>query len=124
MRFFSCGHYVTSTSALAETCTYKTWTWDTLQRKSVGHENIVKPRSQLNEHERGSVNDCSVCEEDQVEIRIKTHLAIKICRVFAPAVRDALERAMDAGFPIASVSGYRSWKIKRPGKCLWIADRV
>lgn len=103
-----------SGSVFGETCTYHTWTWDTVKKKSVGHRKVVKGRAELDSTERGTVNGCSVCEEDQVELRITNLPPVRICKVFADSVRKALERAQTSGFPIHSLIGYRVGKSKGP----------
>ncbi len=97
-----------------ETCTFHTWTWDTLKKKSVGHQKVVKPKLELTPTELGSIKGCTVCEEDQIEVSIAKLPSFKICKVFADSIRQALQRALSAGFPIQSLIGYRVGKSKGP----------
>lgn len=104
--------FLFSAAAFGETCTYHTWTWDTFQKKSVGHRTVRKLYTELDVEERGKIKGCSVCEEDQVSIRMGKLPEFKICRVFAEPIRQALQRAVDAGFSIESLIGYRVGKSK------------
>jgi hypothetical protein len=99
---------------LANLCHYETWEWDTLKRKSVGHRQVIKQKAEMTKEEKGNVPGCSVCEEDQMEIRIKSLPVVKVCRVFHGRIRQAMEEAMSQGFPISSLIGYRVGKSKGP----------
>ena len=96
------------------TCTYETWDWDTIQKKSVNHRQVTKNRSELTAEEIGAIPGCSVCEEDQVEIKIKTLQPFKVCRTFKERVSRAIAKAMGKGFPVQTVVGYRVGKSKGP----------
>jgi hypothetical protein len=96
----------------ANLCHYQTWEWDTINQKSVGHRQVSKQKSQMTSEEKGKVPGCSVCEEDQAELRIKGLPVIKICRIFHDKIRRAIDEARAQGFPIRSVIGYRVGKSK------------
>lgn len=97
-------------SGVGRTCSYSTWEWDTIQKKSVNHRRIVKLRSQLMSEEMSDVEGCTVCEEDQAEIRIAGVPPIKVCKKIFDRVLRALSKAQEDGFPIKSLSGYRVGK--------------
>ena len=64
--------------------------------------------------EINAASSCTVCEEDQATIRVGKIPPFRICNLFAAEVRQALERALDAGFPIDEIVGYRVGKSKGP----------
>jgi hypothetical protein len=99
---------------LAEQCTFDTWDWDSIQKKSVNHKKITKSKSELTTDERGTYTGCSVCEEDQEEIRIEGLPAFKICKQLKSKIVKAIKKTVAEGFPIVSVVGYRVGKSKGP----------
>lgn len=101
-------------SLWATPCTYDTWEWDTLTKKSVNHRTVTKAKEELDAEEKGTVAGCTVCREDQEEVKIGTLAAVQVCRVFAPKIREALIKAMSDGFPIDTMIGYRVGKSKGP----------
>ncbi len=101
-----------SASAGAATCTYETWEWDTKRKISVNHRRVEKEKDRLDIHERGSIEGCSVCREDQVTIALEGLPTFEICRKFEMPLRRAVEKAKTAGFPIVSIVGYRVGKSK------------
>ncbi len=98
----------------AATCTYQTWDWDSVQRKAVNIRKVSKPKSELTREELGDVPGCSVCEEDQVELRLPQLAPFKVCKSYESKVRRAIESALNEGFPISNVVGYRVGKTKGP----------
>lgn len=103
-----------SHGALADQCTYQTWDWDTIQKKAVHLRTISKLKSEITPEERGDTPDCSVCEEDQVEVRIDRVARFKICKAMSPQIVSAIKNAIAAGFPFSSIVGYRVGKSKGP----------
>src|SRR4051812_1603807 len=98
--------------ASATPCTYDTWSWNTRTNTSVDKRHVAKDRSQLDSSEKGTVEGCSVCSEDQEMIRIDGLPAFEVCRKFAPGVRRAVEKAQAEGVSIESIVGYRVGKTK------------
>ncbi len=98
----------------AETCTYKTWEWDTKSKTSVHHRTVTKPKEQLTSEEKGSVPGCSVCEEDQTEVRVKELPKFWICKRFESQMVRAIQQAKDEGFLIHTIVGYRVGRSKGP----------
>jgi hypothetical protein len=96
----------------AELCTYQNWVWSVKERKSLAHQKISKSRHQLTVEERGIIPGCSVCEEDQREIRLPGLAPFKVCQIFHAQISQALQKALNQGFPIFSVSAYRVGKSK------------
>jgi hypothetical protein len=93
-------------------CTYETWDWDTVKRRSVHHRHIQKDRSDLSPEERGLIEGCTVCAEDQEEVRIGSLPPFQICRAFKERITRAIKRSLSEGFPITSVIGYRVGRSK------------
>lgn len=108
--------YLTQKAHASESvsCTYETWDWDTIQKKSVNRRKVTKTKSELTAEELGSIPGCTVCEEDQVEIQIKSLPPFKVCRTFKERVSRAISSSMEKGFPVMSVVGYRVGKSKGP----------
>jgi len=91
-----------------ESCTYETYSWDVKLKKGVGHETVKKQRSELTDEEKDpAVPECTVCSEDQVEVKVEGVPTIVVCRPFAEQVKTALEEAKAAGFELKTLVGYR-----------------
>jgi len=103
-----------SQGVAAQQCTYETWDWDSIQKKSVNHRKITKAKSELSVEERGQYPGCSVCEEDQVEIHSAGLPVFKICKEFQEKLTRSVKQAQTDGFPILSIVGYRVGKSKGP----------
>ena len=118
LKYFTIGLWlvvVTGPAVAAErVCTYRTWEWDTLAKKAINPRLLSKPRRELSTEERGPINGCSVCAEDQVEVRLDGVPPFQICRAFGDRIRRAIAKARAEGFPILSVVGYRVGKSKGP----------
>lgn len=99
-------------SASASSCTYQTWDWDKIQKRSVNHQTIRKDRNSLTPQEKGVMPGCTVCEEDQEWIRIPGVPPFQVCRNLMEKVKRAVEKAKAQGFPIKSSIGYRVGKSK------------
>lgn len=98
----------------APDCHYNTWTWDTLKKRSVNHHRVAKLKSQLKPEEVDAQSGCTLCEEDQTRIKLGDLPPFAICKRFATDVRAALQRSLEAGFPITEVSAYRVGRSKGP----------
>ena len=99
---------------LSEPCSYQTWEWDTVHKRSVHHQRVVKLKSELSDNEKGTTDGCSVCSEDQLEVQIDGLPPFTSCKLFAAAMKRAIMQAKDDGFPISSIIGYRVGKSKGP----------
>lgn len=88
-------------------CTYTTWAWHVEAGEPQAIETVSKPRSALSPEEQHPDLPCSICQEDQVEVALEGVEPFRICRAVANDVRDSLEFAQLAGFPIETVTGYR-----------------
>jgi len=95
-------------------CTYETWDWDSRSRKAINHQKIRKSWKSLSTEERGVTPGCSICAEDQMEVRAPGLPPFTLCKKIALRVRDVLSQAKQNGFPIHSITGYRVGKSKGP----------
>jgi hypothetical protein len=100
--------------AHASLCTYETWDWDSIHKKSVNHKKISKPVTELTEEERGQIAGCSVCEEDQEEVRLHSLPPFKVCKKFRDRIVRAVNQAVSVRFPVHTIVGYRVGKSKGP----------
>ncbi len=99
-------------AAQPKTCTYTDWTWSARERRAVDVREVEKPYSAVNNNERDVATGCSICREDQVQIELPGVQPFKICKVVAGEIKTALTKAMDAGFQIDTVTGYRVGRSK------------
>lgn len=88
-------------------CTYTTYKWNTHLRRAVDHRVVQHPHAEMQAAEIDAATGCTVCEEDQVEIRLPGIDAFRVCRTLAPEIRKALLAVMNEGPAISSVVGYR-----------------
>jgi hypothetical protein len=95
-------------------CTYETWDWDATQRKAVNFRKVKKPASELTSEERGDVAGCTVCREDQGEVRIGSLAPFLVCKNFEERIRRGIAQAIADGFAIETITGYRPGKSKGP----------
>lgn len=102
---------ITSTSA-QELCTYRTYSWNTIEKKSVNHELVTKPYSDLSDREVDPLTGCSVCEQDQRTIHVVPLKPFKVCYVFAGQIEDIVTGLIHFGESVYSVTGYRVGKTR------------
>lgn len=93
--------------ATPSTCTYDTYRWNVNQRSATARERVEKPYRQLSPEELDAASGCSVCVEDQAEIRLEGIAPFRLCRKVAPKVEAQLRELHSQGVPIRSLTGYR-----------------
>jgi len=100
-------------------CSYRSYQWSVRRKRAVNRVKVNKRRSELTAEERDpDFPQCTVCQEDQEEVKIKGMPSGTVCKHFAPQVRAALtrlanERRMDAeAFRVTSLIGYRVGKTR------------
>ncbi len=96
--------------ANSKDCHYQTWEWDSINHKSVNFKKIIKEKSNLTLEEKGNVPGCSVCEEDQVEIKLPSLPPFKFCKKFESKIRTVIQGIQKANFPLLKIVGYRVGK--------------
>lgn len=97
-----------------EICTYADWDWDVVQQKAVNFREVITTRDQLSDEQKHSDLACSVCEEDMTELKFENIAPFKVCRVVAPAIKDALRQSINEGFRFTTLTGYRVGRTKGP----------
>ena len=107
------GALILLTSALAQDCHYQNWDWSVRERRPVNIHKIVTSKAKLTPEERGPHEGCTVCEEDQTEIRV-AGLPFKMCRRHAQRAELVLRELHKQGFPLKELEGYRVGKSKGP----------
>ncbi len=90
-------------------CSYTYSVWNARERRSEGPYRVTKLYTELQTHERGP-GGCSVCDEDQVPVRLSNGVTFKVCGAFREAFQSGLEAALSAGEVIESVTGHRPSK--------------
>jgi len=108
--FFPISLYATS----VKLCHYQTWDWSTKENRSVNHRQVIKPYSELNREEKGSISGCTLCEEDQVEIKISEVPPFKICKIYENQIEEIILKAKEDHFPFYSIIAYRVGKSLGP----------
>lgn len=93
--------------AAAQQCTYKTWSWNVQQKKAVEYRAVNKDMRELAPFERDAVTGCSVCEQDQLEIRLPNLKPFMVCKRIAQDVETNLRILLEKGEPIKNIIGYR-----------------
>ena len=103
-----------SSLAVAEaprTCTYETYAWSVTEKRAVDRRTVTKPRAELSADEKApdfETSGCTVCQEDQVEVRVAGLPPVTVCRYHAEGVRKAIAAVRASGrFEIRTLKGYR-----------------
>lgn len=103
----------------AKTCTYRSYQWSTRLKKAVNRITVNKPYGEVTAEERDpDYPECTVCQEDQEEVKVKGLPSVTICKRFSAQVREALtklkesRRADPSAFRVVSLIGYRVGKTR------------
>lgn len=96
------------------TCTYRTYDWSTAEGRAVNRRTVEKDYAALEDDERSPTEPrCSVCSEDQItldtsELGLEGVDPIRVCWVYAEAVREALRTVSESPeFEVLELDGYR-----------------
>ena len=95
-----------------EYCSYQTYQWNVHERKAVKRHTVRHLYSELTEFEIDRATGCTVCQEDQVEIRIKGLVPFKVCHLLAPKLQPLLVDLLERQEPIFRIEGYRVGKTR------------
>lgn len=106
------GALIFSSFAWAFDCHYQTWSWSVREKRPVNIRQIKTYKKQLTSQERGTVEGCSVCQEDQADIRLPGLPPFQMCKRFAATIESHLIKIKNSGFPIKELEGYRVGKTK------------
>jgi len=107
MKWGFVGIFFISSVAVANTCSYTTYQWNTKTRKAENYQRVVKPRSDLTASEVDSATGCSVCEEDQIELRFSGLPPFKLCKYLAAKATHIVEHLQRRNAVLLDVVGYR-----------------
>ncbi|MDX9719905.1 MAG: M15 family metallopeptidase [Myxococcota bacterium] len=91
------------------TCTYSTYQWSVEEKRAVNREQVSKEYSAVTDDERDPKEPrCTVCREDQVELKVGELESVWVCWVYAEALEKALRTIVDSGeFELEELEGYR-----------------
>ncbi len=103
-----------SNARASEPCTYSDWRWDVSTGKAVDFRTVTTTKDRLSDEQFHPELPCSICREDMMAVRVGDLEPVLLCRVVAGAVEDAINRALDQGFPVNSLTGYRVGRTKGP----------
>lgn len=95
------------TQVSAQTCEYSTWSWNVNLKKAVNYRTVQKLYRDLRKDEIDRKTGCSVCRQDQVEIRLPNLKPFLICYKLVPQVKSTLFELINQGAQIKEVIGYR-----------------
>lgn len=93
--------------AQPSTCSYQTYKWNTKLKRAVEIKEVKHSYSNLRKYEVDKITGCTVCREDQVEIKLPNIKPFLICKVLAKGINKTLLKSINAGETINSVVGYR-----------------
>lgn len=93
-------------------CSYTTYSWNTIERKANSYQTINKPYADLLPEEKDASSGCTVCREDQQEIQLSGMKPFMVCAKLAADIRAGLEKAIQQGQLVTDVVGYRVGKTK------------
>ena len=95
-----------------DTCTYRTYSWNTVSRQAVHQQVVHKSYRAVTAEERDLATGCTVCEEDQQVLIIKQLPPVTLCKKLVDKYRAALEQGVDQGQTINELTGYRPGRTK------------
>jgi hypothetical protein len=101
-------------SSRPKMCSYSTYKWNTQARRAVAQELVEKPYAELSPLEVDARTGCSVCEQDQLSIKLENLPEFKLCRVLAAEVKATLARLIADGAAIREIEGYRVGMTRGP----------
>lgn len=88
-------------------CSYHSYQWSTVEKRAVNRRHIIHPYNALRPEEVDPFTGCTVCREDQVELRLPGIEPFLVCHVVADTIERVLRDLIEAGEPIEEVLGYR-----------------
>lgn len=94
------------TASASPFCRYTYTIWNNQRKISEGPFTVTKSYKELSAFERSS-EGCTICEEDQREVRLRNGVIFKVCKTVAGRIQDALNKSIAEGYVITQVTGYR-----------------
>ncbi len=95
-------------------CSYNTWTWNTFEKRSEKHRRVIKSYDEITDIEIDKSSGCTVCEEDQVWIKLNGLTKVRVCQIYKKPIEEVLKNIIASGFPIIEITAYRVGKSKGP----------
>ena len=92
--------------ATPQTCSYEVRVWNVISRQSIDRGVVTHPYDSTGPAEVDPATGCTVCKEDQSEIRVPPLEPFSVCYKIASRVQAALEELVRRGAPIFAVTGY------------------
>lgn len=99
--------------AHAAVCTYDYSVWSTRTAAVSRTVHVEKPAEELTDAERDP-SGCTPCAEDQQAVTLSNGVSFPLCQRYADSVRDALDQAIEAGFRVVTVTGWRPGMSRGP----------
>lgn len=93
-------------------CTYQTYNWNVERREATAVQTVQHAYSELSAEEIDPITGCTVCQEDQVEMRLPGLEPFKVCRYLEPKLRPVLLDLLERQEPVYKVIGYRVGKTR------------
>lgn len=90
-----------------ETCTYQTYKWNTKLKRAVERRTVQHSYANLDKSEIDSLTGCTVCQEDQVHIKLPGIKTFAVCKLLAEDLKKTLLELIKQGEHIYDVTGYR-----------------
>ena len=97
---------ISPTVHAASTCHYTYTVWNTNLKGNSKTQTVRKSKDQLNPNEQGPWG-CTVCEEDQITLKLQNGMELKLCKNIAKKTETSLNQLIDSGVTINSLKGYR-----------------
>ena len=97
-----------------QTCTYEVRIWNVPSRQSVDAGVVTHPYDSPGSGEIDPETGCTVCNEDQVEVRVPPLAPFSVCHKIASRVRTVFEELVRRGAPVFTVTGYHVIKSRGP----------
>lgn len=95
------------TYATPSTCTYQTYKWNVKLKRAVERKTVRHSYSNLSQEEVDATTGCTVCQEDQIEIKLPGLKSFLVCKLLANDVEQILLGLITQGEFINEITGYR-----------------
>jgi len=95
-------------------CTYEVFNWNIHRKGAVNQRRVSHPYAALSAEEKDAGTGCTVCLEDQEELRVGNLPPFLACRKVAPGLKAALEKLIASGEAVSEIVAYRPGKTKNP----------
>jgi len=97
-----------------DVCTFEDWAWHSEEARAKTYKTVRSTRDRLTPAQHHPTLPCSICREDQTDVRLSNGAKVTVCKFIASDIHGALEEAIEAGFPIETLKGYRVGRTRGP----------